>query len=101
MSRGRLTRRGFIARAAALGSLVLGTVPAPGLARVVAPVMNAVARGREIAPGRAITPVVSFHLDRPYLDFTGKAIPYLPPAGARGAEGLAGLSEADLFRLPL
>jgi hypothetical protein len=38
-------------------------------------------------------PVVSFHLDQPYVDITGVAEPYRPPAGARGGAPLAGLSD--------
>jgi hypothetical protein len=46
-------------------------------------------------------PVVAFHLDAPYLDLTGQAMPYRPPLGARGGEALAGLSEADFVSLML
>ncbi|MEJ1962273.1 MAG: hypothetical protein WDO56_12285 [Gammaproteobacteria bacterium] len=95
MSGARLTRRDFVARVAAAGSLA-GAVPALSLARAVAPVTSAAAPRI-----RAAVPVVSFHLDRPYLDLSGEAIPYLPPAGARGAAPIALLGEADLFRLPL
>jgi hypothetical protein len=80
----QLNRRDFIARVAAAGSLAT----------------TMVARAAAKPPGHA-APVVSFHLDRPYLDPSGKALPYLPPLGARGAEALARLGEADLFRLPL
>jgi hypothetical protein len=50
---------------------------------------------------REAAPVLSFHLDRPYVDLSGNAIAYRPPAGARGGEAIARLAEADLFRLPL
>ena len=43
-----------------------------------------------------LAPVVSFHLDQPYLDLTGRAIPYLPPAGLRSGQALAQLSEFAL-----
>ena len=43
-----------------------------------------------------LAPVVSFHLDQPYLDLTGRAIPYLPPAGLRSGQPLAQLSEFAL-----
>ncbi len=43
-----------------------------------------------------LAPVVSFHLDQPYLDLTGRGIPYLPPAGLRSAQPLAQLSEYAL-----
>ncbi len=41
-------------------------------------------------------PVVAFHMDQLYVDRTGKAVPYRPPAGYRGAEPLAHLSETEL-----
>jgi hypothetical protein len=40
-------------------------------------------------------PVVSFHHDRPYLDTTGMAEPYLPPLGTRSGQPLAELSEEE------
>jgi hypothetical protein len=42
-------------------------------------------------------PVVSFYMDRPYLDPTGTAMPYLLPRGARSGAPLALLSE-EAFR---
>jgi hypothetical protein len=41
------------------------------------------------------TPVVSFFLDRPYLDPSGVGLPYRPPRGLGGGEGLARLSEQE------
>lgn len=41
-------------------------------------------------------PVVSIHMDQPYLDWTGTAMPYYPPAGVRSGEVLAKLSEESL-----
>ena len=41
-------------------------------------------------------PVVSFHMDRLYLDWTGKAEPYIAPAGARSAAFAAQLSDETL-----
>ena len=41
--------------------------------------------------------VVSFHMDRLYLDATGTAAPYHPPPGARSAAPVAHLAE-DAFR---
>jgi hypothetical protein len=46
-------------------------------------------------------PVVSFHMDAPYLDATGRGVPYRPSQGMRGGEALAALSEAELFSLML
>jgi hypothetical protein len=37
--------------------------------------------------------VVSFYLDRPYLDMTGTALPYLPPKGACSAAAVSRLTE--------
>lgn len=42
-------------------------------------------------------PVVSFHMDQPYLDMTGTAVPYHPPAGVRSGDSAARLSE-EVFR---
>jgi hypothetical protein len=42
-------------------------------------------------------PVVSFHLDRPYLDLTGVGKPYIPPAGMRSGAPLAALSEEEVL----
>jgi hypothetical protein len=38
-------------------------------------------------------PVVSFHLDQPYLDMTGRGVPYIPPPGMRSGQSIADLSE--------
>jgi len=43
--------------------------------------------------------VVSFHLDQPYLDWSGTAVPYYPPPGARSAEVAAHLTEEMLRRI--
>src|SRR5215468_1729827 len=37
--------------------------------------------------------IVSFHVDRPYLDLTGSGMPYVPPPGLRSAAMLAHLDE--------
>ena len=42
-------------------------------------------------------PIVSFHLDQPYLDLTGKQKPYIPPAGMRAGAPLAALTEEQLL----
>ncbi|MEJ0034778.1 MAG: twin-arginine translocation signal domain-containing protein [Gammaproteobacteria bacterium] len=95
MSGPRLTRRDFLARTTAAGSLA-GAGLSLAWVSAAAPATNVVAP--RIRKARS---VVSFHLDQPYLDPTGEAIPYLPPAGLRGADALARLSAEDLFRLPL
>jgi len=42
--------------------------------------------------------IVSFHMDRLYLDRTRTAIPYRPPLGARSARFAARLSEEEFRR---
>src|SRR4051794_12446499 len=49
-------------------------------------------------PVEPIAPVVSFHLDQPYLDLTGLEKPYIPPAGMRSGAPLAGLSDEVFSR---
>jgi hypothetical protein len=48
--------------------------------------------------GPALAAVLSFHLDQPWLDATGRADPYHPPLGARGAAPLAQFDDATLAR---
>jgi hypothetical protein len=47
------------------------------------------------------SPVISFYMDRPYLDFTGMAIPYFWPRGTRSGAPLAHLSEEAFRRAQL
>jgi len=78
-----LTRRAFarvLAAAAAAFAITSGKI--------------ALASAISSAGTRAI---VSFHMDQPYLDRTGTAVPYYPPAGARSAQS-AGLLSEELFR---
>ena len=49
------------------------------------------------AASAAKPPVVSFHLDQPYLDLTGLEKPYVPPAGMRSGAPLAALSEEEVL----
>jgi hypothetical protein len=72
-----LTRREFVAELAA--GLAVVAVPA----RICAPMP----RGRMA--------VVSIHMDQPYLDTTGRALPYHPPAGLRAAAPVEHLSETE------
>ena len=74
-----LTRREFVAQLAAAGAAA-AALPS----RVSAHLTGA--RG----------PVVSIHMDQPYLDVTGRAVPYLPPAGARGGAPVAHLSDLEI-----
>lgn len=45
-----------------------------------------------------LPPVVAFHMDQPYVDHSGKGIPYLPPAGARSAQPLSNCDAEYLRR---
>lgn len=51
-----------------------------------------------VVPVARATPVVGFFLDQPYLDLTGLATPYVPPAGLRSAVPLATAFDADFHR---
>lgn len=73
----------------------LVTAPAVGAALALMPSL-AIPRGPQ-SPGGCYPPVVSFHLDQPYLDFTGLEKPYVPPAGLRSGAPLAGLSEQEML----
>ena len=77
-------RRGFFRIASAVGAGVglLGTATA-----------------RTILVETASRPVWAFHPDYLYLDTSGSAEPYLPPAGARGAAHLAELDADQLARV--
>ena len=78
-----LTRRTFMG-VIALGGAALA-VPA-----------RALLAQAERAAGHG-SPVVSFHMDQPYLDMTGTAMPYYPPPGVRSGDPAARLSE-EVFR---
>ena len=62
------------------------TVPATGVALTLMPSLTV-----------RNEPVVSFHLDQPYLDLTGTQKPYVPPVGMRSGASLAGLSEEEVL----
>ena len=74
-----LTRREFVAQVAAAGAAV-AALPSGFAACLRDP--------------RA--PVVSIHMDQPYIDVTGRAVPYRPAAGARGGAPVAHLDETEL-----
>jgi len=42
--------------------------------------------------------IVSFHMDQPYLDWSGTAVPYFPPPGVRSGDAVAHLTEEDFRR---
>jgi hypothetical protein len=89
----QLTRRTFVARCAAAAASGAALCTAPGLANAVKAVPSTTA-----ATAAYRTPVVSFHLDRPYIDTTGTATPYLPPAGTRSGQPIADLSMEEYLR---
>jgi len=76
-----LTRRCFVSSLAGAGAAIA--------AASIAPVEMCA------AAARARGPVVSIHMDQPYIDPTGRAIPYIPPDGLRSAAPAAHLTEAE------
>jgi len=80
-----MTRRRFVSQLATAAS-ALAVV---GLEGVFAPTASR-SEGRRS--------VVSFHLDQPYLDRSGTALPYYPAPGARSAEAAAHFTEEMLRR---
>lgn len=87
-SRRRFLREAtYAGGAAAAGSLIASSALASSPLGVLARV-----------PAVAAGPVLSFHLDQPYLDLTGGAKEYRPPIGARGGAAVAELSDAELSR---
>jgi hypothetical protein len=79
-----LTRRDFMAE------LAVG-VAAIGAGSIAPP--NAFA-----AMPRSRVAVVSIHMDQPYMDATGRELPYLPPHGVRGGMPVAHLGETEFRR---
>jgi hypothetical protein len=88
---------------AALGSAVtrrafIGEIALAGAALSALPMIRdgraTVGRGARVT--RAQGGVVAFHMDQPYWDASGVAVPYLPPQGMRSAAPIAHLSEAEL-----
>jgi hypothetical protein len=77
-----LTRRDFMAELAIAGAVACA-LPA-GIA----------------VPGQAAAraAVVAIHMDQPYLDATGRALPYRPPAGVRAGAPVAHLSDEEFRR---
>jgi hypothetical protein len=85
-----LTRRRFIGQVSALASAGAALCALPRLA----PAAPAHAAATPAPPVPA-TPVVSFYMDRPYLDLSGTAQPYIPPAGTRSGQALAQLGQTE------
>ena len=76
-----LTRREFIAECAVAGA-AMAVMPVSVFA----------------AMPRARSAVIAIHMDQPYVDATGRALPYLPPDGMRGGLAVAHLSETEFRR---
>jgi len=91
----KVTRR---ALARICGALLAAIATGGGAARTQRSTTAALAGSSRGAALRG-PPVVSFFLDQPYLDTSGRATPYRPPLGLRSAQPLAGLSEEELRRI--
>ena len=85
-----LTRRDFVAKLAVAGAAIGAFALAPGAAWTAE---------ASASPEQPCKPVVSFHMDRPYLDLTGTAMPYLPPDGVRSGAPVARFSEEAFRRM--
>jgi hypothetical protein len=85
-----LTRRDFVAKLAVAGAAIGALSMAPG---AVLPLEASADTGWSCAA------VVSFHMDRPYVDRTGTATPYRQPRGARSAAAVAHLNEETFRRM--
>jgi hypothetical protein len=85
-----LTRRDFVAKLAVAGVAIGAFALAPEGAWPAE-----TSRSSE----QARKPVVSFHMDRPYVDPTGTALPYYPPIGARSGAPAARFSEETFRRM--
>jgi hypothetical protein len=80
-----MTRRALLGLLAAAGSALVG---APYRVRIA-----------QVVPGQTRRQgIVSFHMDQPYLDPSGTAVPYHPPPGARSAQAAAHFTEEMLRR---
>lgn len=86
-----LTRRAFVARCSALA--VAGTALFSDFMIEAGAAETTETHGAN-GPG----PIVAFHMDRPYLDMMGRAMPYIPPTGTRSGQALAERSQEELLR---
>jgi hypothetical protein len=94
-----VTRRWFVQVGLLVGALALLPKAAQALAgRSPAPAARDASTELPRATSR---PVVSFHMDQPYVDYSGAAEPYVPPVGARAAEHIASLSDEMIATLRL
>jgi hypothetical protein len=90
------SRRRFLREVAyAGGAATAGSLLVPSV--LASSPLGVLARVPAVAP-IAAGPVLSFHLDQPYLDITGGAKEYRPPLGARGGAAVAELNDAELSR---
>lgn len=85
-----LTRRDFVAKLVRAGAAIGAFALAPGAKWLAEAPASPVEQRR---------PVVSFHMDRPYIDPTGTAMPYRPPSGARSGAPAARFSEETFRRM--
>jgi hypothetical protein len=83
-----MTRRAFVAQCGVVAASGAAFYSVSGFAATASELLNT------LPPDHRI-PVVSIHHDRPYLDTTGMAEPYLPPLGTRSGQPLAELSEEE------
>ena len=98
-----ITRRQFVRRVTLVAGVapVLSALPALAAARS-ADSPNAARTGLAPELPTAAQPpagaaVVSFHVDQLYLDKSGTAAPYLPPAGVRSGQAAAELSDEEFL----
>ena len=92
-----ITRRWFVQASLIVGALALLPKAVHGLARDA----QAVGDSPNAQPPAEQQPVVSFHMDQPYIDYSGTAEPYVPPVGARSAAHAASFDEETIAALRL
>lgn len=90
----RLTRRVFVTYAAATGGALVAVQMTMPLA--AAP-LNSCDSERPLK--RTCEPILSFHLDQPYVDHSGTAEPWQPVRGLRSGDPVAQLSDEELRSL--
>jgi hypothetical protein len=94
----RVSRRTFVRGAAVAASAVAVPSVLPELLGGGASADSAApAEASRARPAAPRAPVVGFRMDRPFLDPTGMAEPYVPPAGTRSGQVLAELSESEFL----
>ncbi len=97
-----LTRRQFLGVSLIAGAAsALCTLPARGFPRTATRASPSSIASRDIVSSAidlaSPIPVVSIHLDQPYLDKTGTATPYVPPAGVRSGHAVSELSDVEFL----